>query len=216
MPKLNILITNLAVKHPNKKPAAKEEIDDTPEPNNAPYGTTDQQINFMAAIKSDLDQNAQIPKNSFCTVPESIIHLDTEKNKTAYRSPYRIPLKLMPVMRECVDTWLKDEVIEYAPPSSEWNSPLTLAPKKDLQGNLTGYRPCLDPRLLNSILISNDKQPIPKIDEIFDQLQGSTIFTTLDLRQAFHRFQIYKPDRVKTTFTFQGQQYMFKELSILS
>ena len=35
-------------------------------------------------------------------------------------------------------------------------------------------------------------------------------FTTLDLRQAFHRFQIYKPDRVKTTFTFQGQQYMFK------
>ncbi|KAG1063814.1 hypothetical protein G6F42_027132 [Rhizopus arrhizus] len=113
-------------------------------------------------------------------------------------------------MRDCVDTWLKDEVIEHAPPSSEWNSPLTLAPKKDLQGNLTGYRPCLDPRLLNSILISNDKQPIPKIDEIFDQLQGSTIFTTLDLRQAFHRFQIYKPDRVKTTFTFQGQQYMFK------
>ncbi|KAG1328484.1 hypothetical protein G6F62_008123 [Rhizopus arrhizus] len=210
MPKLNILITNLAVKHPNKKPAVKEGIDDTPEPNNAPYGTNDQQINFMAAVRSDLDQNAQIPKNSFCTVPESIIHLDTEKNKTAYRSPYRIPLKLMPVMRDCVDTWLKDEVIEHAPPSSECNSPLTLAPKKDLQGNLTGYRPCLDPRLLNSILISNDKQPIPKIDEIFDQLQGSTIFTTLDLRQAFHRFQIYKPDRVKTTFTFQGQQYMFK------
>ncbi|KAG1082466.1 hypothetical protein G6F42_022568 [Rhizopus arrhizus] len=39
MPKLNILITNLAVKHPNKKPAVKEEIDDTPEPNNAPYDT---------------------------------------------------------------------------------------------------------------------------------------------------------------------------------
>ncbi|KAG1224262.1 hypothetical protein G6F67_009538 [Rhizopus microsporus] len=202
MPKLNIFITNLAVKHPNKKPAVKEEIDDTPEPNNAPYGTNDQQINFMAAVKPDLDQNAQIPKNN--------------KNKTAYRSPYRIPLKLMPVMRDCVDTWLKDEVIEHAPPSSEWNSPLTLAPKKDLQGNLTDYRPCLDPRLLNSILVSNDKQPIPKIDEIFDQLQGSTIFTTLDLRQAFHRFQIYKPDRVKTTFTFQGQQYMFKESLILS
>ncbi|KAG1454083.1 hypothetical protein G6F46_008874 [Rhizopus delemar] len=42
-----------------------------------------------------------------------------EKNKTAYRSPYRIPLKLMPVMRECVDTWLKDEMIEYASPSLE-------------------------------------------------------------------------------------------------
>ncbi|KAG1063714.1 hypothetical protein G6F41_010587 [Rhizopus arrhizus] len=120
--------------------------------------------------------NLAIPKNSFYTVSESIIHLDAEKNKTAYRSPYRIPLKLMPVMRECVDTWLKDEVIEHAPPSSEWNPPLTLAPKKDLQGNPT----------------------------------GSTIFTTLDLRQAFHRFQIYKPDRVKATFTFQGQQYIFK------
>ncbi|KAG1403783.1 hypothetical protein G6F59_012719 [Rhizopus arrhizus] len=63
MPKLNILITNLAVKHPNKNPAVKEETDDTPEPNNAPYGTNDQQINFMTAVKSDLDQNAQIPKN---------------------------------------------------------------------------------------------------------------------------------------------------------
>ncbi|KAG0773537.1 hypothetical protein G6F22_014795 [Rhizopus arrhizus] len=54
MPKLNILITNLAVKHPNKKPAVKEEIDDTPEPNNAPYGTNDQQINFMAAYLNRL------------------------------------------------------------------------------------------------------------------------------------------------------------------
>ncbi|KAG0777820.1 hypothetical protein G6F22_011615 [Rhizopus arrhizus] len=42
--------------------------------------------------------NLAIPKNSFYTVPESIIHLDAEKNKTAYRSPYRIPLKLMPTM----------------------------------------------------------------------------------------------------------------------
>ncbi|KAG1123107.1 hypothetical protein G6F38_013993 [Rhizopus arrhizus] len=84
-------------------------------------------------------------------------------------------------MRECIDTWLKDEVIERASPNSDWNSPLTLAPKKDLLGNLTGHRPCLDPRLLNSILVSNDRHPIPKIEEIFDRLQGSTIFTTLDL-----------------------------------
>ncbi|KAG0732631.1 hypothetical protein G6F62_014755 [Rhizopus arrhizus] len=82
-------------------------------------------------------------------------------------------------MRECIDTWLKDEVIERASPNSDWNSPLTLAPKKDLLGNLTGHRPCLDPRLLNSILVSNDRHPIPKIEEIFDRLQGSTIFTTL-------------------------------------
>ncbi|KAG0991769.1 hypothetical protein G6F27_014210 [Rhizopus arrhizus] len=113
-------------------------------------------------------------------------------------------------MRECIDTWLKDEVIERASPNSDWNSPLTLAPKKDLLGNLTGHRPCLDPRLLNSILVSNDRHPIPKIEEIFDRLQGSTIFTTLDLRQAFHRFQIYEPDRIKTTFTFEGQQCQFR------
>ncbi|KAG1139974.1 hypothetical protein G6F37_009661 [Rhizopus arrhizus] len=158
----------------------------------------------LSLIYSDND-DALIHTSHIFEVPPLSFDTDAviEKNKTAYRSPYRIPLKLMPVMQECVDIWLKDEVIEHAPPSSEWNPPLTLAPKMDSQGNLTDYRPCLDPRLLNSILVSNDKQPIPKIDEIFDQLQYSTIFTTLDLRQAFHRFQIYKPDRVKATFTFQ-------------
>ncbi|EIE79073.1 hypothetical protein RO3G_03778 [Rhizopus delemar RA 99-880] len=211
MHKLNILVTNLAIRHPNLAPVIDKEItDDTPEPNKAPFGTLEQQAHFHNAIKPFVDQNALIPKNSFCTVPESVIRLDTVKGKTAYRAPYRTPFKLLPIMRECIDTWLKDEVIERASPNSDWNSPLTLAPKKDLLGNLTGHRPCLDPRLLNSILVSNDRHPIPKIEEIFDQLQGSTIFTTLDLRQAFHRFQIYEPDRVKTTFTFEGQQYQFR------
>ncbi|EIE79421.1 hypothetical protein RO3G_04126 [Rhizopus delemar RA 99-880] len=211
MHKLNILVTNLAIRHPNLAPVIDKEItDDTPEPNKAPFGTPEQQAHFHNAVKPFVDQNALIPKNSFCTVPESVIRLDTVKGKTAYRAPYRTPFKLLPIMRECIDTWLKDEVIERASPNSDWNSPLTLAPKKDLLGNLTGHRPCLDPRLLNSILVSNDRHPIPKIEEIFDQLQGSTIFTTLDLRQAFHRFQIYEPDRVKTTFTFEGQQYQFR------
>ena len=211
MHKLNILVTNLAIRHPNLAPVIDKEItDDTPEPNKAPFGTPEQQAHFHNAVKPFVDQNALIPKNSFCTVPESVIRLDTVKGKTAYRAPYRTPFKLLPIMRECIDTWLKDEVIERASPNSDWNSPLTLAPKKDLLGNLTGHRPCLDPRLLNSILVSNDRHPIPKIEEIFDRLQGSTIFTTLDLRQAFHRFQIYEPDRIKTTFTFEGQQYQFR------
>ncbi|EIE92710.1 hypothetical protein RO3G_17422 [Rhizopus delemar RA 99-880] len=211
MHKLNILVTNLAIRHPNLAPVIDKEItDDTPEPNKAPFGTPEQQAHFHNAVKPFVDQNALIPKNSFCTVPESVIRLDTVKGKTAYRAPYRTPFKLLPIMRECIDTWLKDEVIECASPNSDWNSPLTLAPKKDLLGNLTGHRPCLDPRLLNSILVSNDRHPIPKIEEIFDRLRGSTIFTTLDLRQAFHRFQIYEPDRVKTTFTFEGQQYQFR------
>ncbi|EIE80639.1 hypothetical protein RO3G_05344 [Rhizopus delemar RA 99-880] len=173
MHKLNILVTNLAIRHPNLAPVIDKEItDDTPEPNKAPFGTLEQQAHFHNAIKPFVDQNALIPKNSFCTVPESVIRLDTVKGKTAYRAPYRTPFKLLPIMRECIDTWLKDEVIERASPNSDWNSPLTLAPKKDLL--------------------------------------GSTIFTTLDLRQAFHRFQIYEPDRVKTTFTFEGQQYQFR------
>ncbi|KAG1536944.1 hypothetical protein G6F49_012885 [Rhizopus delemar] len=71
-------------------------------------------------------------------------------------------------MRECIDTWLKDEVIERASPNSDWNSPLTLAPKKDLLGNLTGHRPCLDPRLLKRFSINyKDQLSLPLL--IFDK-----------------------------------------------
>ncbi|KAJ8651869.1 hypothetical protein O0I10_012562 [Lichtheimia ornata] len=75
---------------------------------------------------------------------------------------------------------------------------------------MTGHRPCLDPRLINEHL-TDDKHRIPLITEIFDQLAGSKVYTTLDLASAFHRFPSKPQDRHKTAFTApDGLRYMFK------
>ena len=69
-------------------------------------------------------------------------------------------------------------------------------------------RPCLDPRAINKLL-PDDKYPIPLIKDILESLSGATVMSTIDLKDAYHRFKIYEPDQPKTAFTWRGVQYMF-------
>ena len=185
-----------------------DSIDDTVKPNNSPSGSTVQQKFFMKELTPYINANQNIPKNKFCTVPESTVHLDTTPGKVANIRQYPIAYKLIPTLRNEINKWLENGVIKKAPVNTAWNSPLTLVDKKDADGNKTGKRPCLDPRHIN-VLLPDDKYPLPLITDIFHKLSGSTIFTTLDLTAAFHRFQVYEKDQPKTAFTFDGQQYMF-------
>ena len=210
MPKLGIALTGVATNwDDNAQVASTEEDQDTPEPNNSPAGTAQQQSLFKNAIQPFLDANLSIPKDSFCTVPESIVHLPTSQGSTTYQRQYPIPFKLRPLIDEAIQNWLMEGTITRAPVNTSWNSPLTLADKKDSYGKKTGKRPCLDPRHINRLL-PDDRYPLPLIRDIYDSLRGSNIFTTLDLKSAFHRFQIYEADRHKTTFTHNGVQYMFQ------
>jgi Reverse transcriptase (RNA-dependent DNA polymerase) len=75
---------------------------------------------------------------------------------------------------------------------SPWGAPVLFAPKKD--GCL---RMCLDYRALNKLTIKN-KCPIPRIDEIFDRLQGAQYFTSLDLRNSYYQIRMKDADIPKT------------------
>ncbi|SAL97322.1 hypothetical protein, partial, partial [Absidia glauca] len=119
---------------------------------------------------------------------------------------------LIPVVKETVKKWLDQGIVVRVPSNvdNRWNSPLTLAPKKDSSGKYTAKRPCLDPRHINKFL-KEDQFPLPKISDIFLKLKDAVIYTTLDLTNAFHRFEIYPPHQHKTTFTsVDGLQYMFR------
>ena len=214
--KAGIGITGLTSAWPNmhasSSNAADAVIDPDPiEPNNSPAGTQEQKDAFHSAIQPLILANKQIPKTSFCTLPESVVHLDTGDHKPVYRRQYPIAQTLQPVLQETIDQWLQDGTIEPRPAHepSEWNSPITFAPKKDAHGNYTGKRPCLDPRHINR-LIHDDRHPLPLIRDIFNSLDGATVFSTLDLKSAFHRFEIHPNDRHKTTFTVGRQQYRFR------
>ncbi|SAM00593.1 hypothetical protein [Absidia glauca] len=139
----NITVSNIPHQWPDQKlESAKENhnVDNPPEPNNSPAGTPEDHQEFMQAIQPYTDKNQMIPKTSFCPLDISIIRLETSTiptNRTNHRQ-YPIALTLQPLVDEAVATWKEEGTIVDAPIDTTWNSPITLAPKKDEHGNVTG------------------------------------------------------------------------------
>ena len=87
--------------------------------------------------------------------------------------------------------------------------PIFAVPKKDGDGNYTMCRPVADYRGLNALL-QDDAFPLPKVKDIYRALAGSHVFSTLDLKSAFHRLPVHPEHQHKTAFTWEGQQYVFR------
>jgi transposase InsO family protein len=164
---------------------------------------------FMRHIRPLLDENKATPKNSFCTIPESKVYLRTPPGVTAWKREYKFSHYHEQIVHDAIIEWLKNGTIFKLPKRSPFNIPLILVGKKDLKGNKTGFRPCLDPRHLN-VLLEDDKFDLPLIKDIFQSLSGSKVFSTIDLTKAYHRFEIAEEDRHKTAFTWRHVQYAFK------
>ena len=81
------------------------------------------------------------------------------------------------------------------PSSSPYGSPIIFVKKKD-----GGIRMCVDYRAVNKITVRNS-YPLPRIDDMFDQLSGASLFSCLDLQQAYHQIRLNPADVSKTAFT---------------
>ena len=75
-------------------------------------------------------------------------------------------------------------------------------------------RLCVDYRQLNMMIVKN-KYPLPRIDDLFDQLKGASVFSKIDLRSGYHRLRIKDMDVHKTVFrTWYGHyEFLVKRLS---
>jgi hypothetical protein len=89
------------------------------------------------------------------------------------------------------------------PSVSPWGAPILFVKKKD--GTL---RLCIDFRQLNKAIVKN-KYPLPRIDDLFDQLRGENIFSKIDLRSGYHQVRIKEEDISKTTFRTRYGHYEF-------
>ncbi|XP_052187885.1 uncharacterized protein LOC127798391 [Diospyros lotus] len=90
---------------------------------------------------------------------------------------------------------------------SPWGAPVLFVKKND--GSL---RMCIDYRQLNKITVKN-KYPLPRIEELFDQLQGAKVFSKIDLRLGYYQLRIKAEDVPKTAFRSRYGHYEFLVMS---
>ncbi|GKA61112.1 putative reverse transcriptase domain-containing protein, partial [Tanacetum coccineum] len=79
------------------------------------------------------------------------------------------------------------------PSSSPWGAPILFVKKKD-----GSFRICIENRELNKLTVKN-RYPLPRIDDLFDQQQGSQFFLKIDLRSGYHQLRMHEDDIPKTT-----------------
>eukprot|EP00253_Pinus_taeda_P015343 PITA_15343 len=117
------------------------------------------------------------------------------------RAPYRMSIPELTELKMQLQELLDKEYIR--PSVSPWGAPVLFVKKKD--GTL---RMCIDYRQLNKLTIKN-KYPLPRIDELFDQVKGATVFSKIDLRSGYHQIRIKDEDIAKTAFRTRYGHYEF-------
>ena len=116
-------------------------------------------------------------------------------------APYRMAPTELKELKEQLQELLDKGFIR--PCSSPWGALVLFVKKRD--GTM---RMCIDYRLLNKVTIKN-RYPLPRMDDLFDQLQGASHFSKIDLRSGYHQLKIRREDIPKTAFRTRYGHYGF-------
>ena len=139
--------------------------------------------------------------------------IPTGDNPPVSQRPYTLALKHIQWVQEEIETLERAGVI--AKSISPWASPIVIVPKKTAPGEPPRRRMCVDYRMLNQLLPKVDKAhskakgiltlvPLPKIDEIYTKLEGSTIYSTFDMRSGYYHLELNPESQPKSAFVVGG------------
>nr|GFC01035.1 putative reverse transcriptase domain-containing protein [Tanacetum cinerariifolium] len=120
---------------------------------------------------------------------------------TVARAPYRLAPSEMKELLEQLQE-LSDKGF-IRPSSSPWGAPVLFVKKKD-----GSFRMYIDYRELNKLTVKN-RYPLLRIDDLFDQLQGSSIYLKIDLRSGYHQLRVREQDIPKMAFRTRYGHYEF-------
>ncbi|GJS56730.1 putative reverse transcriptase domain-containing protein [Tanacetum coccineum] len=125
----------------------------------------------------------------------------TPKATPVAKSPYRLaPSELEELSGQLKEVQDKGFI---RPSSSPWGTHVLFVKKKD-----GSFRMCIDYKELNKLTIKNC-YPLPKIDALFDQLQGSQFLSKIDIRSGYHQLRVHEDDIPKTAFITRYRHFEF-------
>jgi len=116
-------------------------------------------------------------------------------------APYRMALLELVELKKQIEELMEKQFIR--PSTSPWGAPVLLVKKKNGSSRL-----CMDYRQLNKMTIKN-KYPLPRIDDLMDQLHGSSVFLKIDLRSGYHQILVKANDVQKTAFRSRYGHYEY-------
>ncbi|GJT88176.1 putative reverse transcriptase domain-containing protein [Tanacetum coccineum] len=120
-------------------------------------------------------------------------------------APYRLaPAEMKELAEQLKELYDKGFI---RPSSSSWGAPILFVKKKD-----GSFRMCIDYYELNKLRVKNH-YPLPRIDDLFDQLQGSIIYSKIDLRSGYHQLRVREEDIPKTVFRTRYGHYKFRVMT---
>ncbi|GJX25793.1 putative reverse transcriptase domain-containing protein [Tanacetum coccineum] len=118
------------------------------------------------------------------------------------RAPYRLAWSEMEELSTQLQE-LSDKGF-IRPSSSPWGAPVLFVKKKD-----GSFRMCINYRELNKLTVKN-RYPLLRIDDLFDQLQGSSVYSKIDLRSGYHQLRVRDEYIPKTAFRTRYGHYKFQ------
>lgn len=178
---------------------------------------------LLQELNSDIPELAKDDTIALCKEFTDIFGLSTDKltynnfyeqkikltdQSPVYIKNYRTPHAQISEIDLHVQKMIDDSIIE--PSTAAYNSPILLVPKKSNTADKK-WRLVIDYRQLNKKLVA-DKFPLPRIDDILDQLGRAKWFSTLDLKSGFHQIPLETNSRDVTTFSTNTGSYRFTRL----
>jgi hypothetical protein len=170
-----------------------------------PVVTTKDAANRAKVNQLDASQGSEVPVvNEFSDVfPEELPGMPPDRDiefvielkpdtSPIYKTPYRMATPELAELKDHIKELLEKGFIRHS--SSPWAAPVIFVPKKD-----GTQRMCMDYCALNEVTVMN-KYPLPRIDDLFDQLRDKCVFSKIDLRSGYHHLKIRECDILKTAF----------------
>jgi len=150
------------------------------------------------AVIDKLQVVCEFPK----VFPDEIPDVPPERGtKPVSMAPYRMSASELAELKKQLEDLLDKKFVR--PSVSPWGAPVLLVKKKD--GSM---RLCIDYRQLNKVTIKN-RYPLPRIDDLMDQLVGAHVFIKIDLRSGYHQIKVKDEDMQKTAFRIRYGHYEY-------